>query len=417
MAANYKLTDAQIRQAKAKDRDYRLTDGKGLCLLITQAGGKNWQYRYKVVGTQKERTISFGAYPEVSLKVAREKADAARAMRNVGTDPATERKEGKARAVRAAQNTFEAVAKTWLQEKEKHIQQKRLMDISSIFDRYVFPEIGKKPVGEVTAVDLLAMSEKIIDKAKTVHSVALSCCSQVFRYAARRGLCQHDPVHLLSGDIKLKKPKTIHRAACLDPARIGEILRTLHESTRFSFVIGAALKLLPLIFVRPGELRIAEWSQIDLQAGIWKYKSTKRGVEMIVPLAKQAIEILTGLHAYTGGGRYVFRSARAGDRPMGAVSLINAIRRVGIPDSEMSNHGWRSVARTLIDEELGQRPEWIEMQLAHRIKDPNGNAYNRTAFIDQRKKMMQLYADYLDELRTGSGPGGGNVIPIKPKSA
>lgn len=280
--------------------------------------------------------------------------------------------------------------------------------VTGVFQRDIFPYLGSKPIADIKATELLAALRRIEARnaIETAHR-ALQICGQVFRYAIATGRSERDITPDLRGS--LMHAKAGHFSAVTEPKQVSELLRAIDGYTG-SFVVKSALQLAPLVFVRPGELRKAEWEHISLESKEWRYLVTKTQTPHVVPLSKQAIEILTSLHPLTGNGRYVFPSARTpnGSRAMSDVALLAALRRMGIGKDEMTIHGFRALARTILDEVLGFRPDFIEHQLAHAVRDPNGRAYNRTAHLPERHKMMQQWADYLDGLKSGA-----QVIPFK----
>lgn len=397
------LTDTTVRNAKPGEKPVKLTDGKGLYLLVTPAGGKWWRLKYRF--NDKEKLLSLGVYPDVSLKDARDRRDTARKLLADGTDPAENRKAQKsARAGRAA-NSFEVVAREWYARHAPNWAAHHGDRIIRRFERDIFPWIGGQPIAEVSAPDLLAVMRRIENRGalETAHR-ALANCGQVFRYAVATGRAERDPSSDLRG--ALPPVKSTHFAAVTEPGRVGALLRIL-DSYEGTLIVACALRFAPLVFVRPGELRKAEWADIDLDAQEWRYTVTKTTTPHIVPLATQAIAVLRELQPLTGRGRYVFPSARSSARPMSDNAILAALRRLGIGKEEMSGHGFRAMARTILDEVLGVRPDFIEHQLAHAVKDPNGRAYNRTAHLPERRKMMQQWADYLDKLKAGA-----EVIPL-----
>jgi integrase len=273
------------------------------------------------------------------------------------------------------------------------------------FERDIFPWIGGRPIAEVTAPELLAVVRRIENRGalETAHR-ALGNCGQVFRYGVATGRAMRDPCGDLRG--ALAPVKGEHFAATTEPKRVAELLRAM-DGYEGTLTVRCALRLAPLVFVRPGELRKAEWADIDLDAAEWRYTVTKTSTPHIVPLSRQAVEILHELNPLTGRGRFVFPGARSNGRPMSDNAILAAMRRMGVGKDEMSGHGFRAVARTILDEVLGVRPDYIEHQLAHAVRDPNGRAYNRTAHLPERRKMMQQWADYLDKLK-----GGAETIPL-----
>jgi integrase len=410
------LTDTAIRNAKPGDKPIRMFDGGGLYLEVSPSGGKWWRFKYRFEG--KEKRLSLGVYPDVSLAGrkdkntgkwidgARDKRDKARQLLADGIDPGENRKAMKsARAERAA-NSFEVVAREWFAKYSPTWAANHGDRIIRRFERDIFPWIGARPIAEVTSPELLAAVRRIESRGalETAHR-ALGTCGQVFRYAVATGRAERDP----SGDLRGALPpvKGEHFAAITDPKRAAELLRAI-EGYQGTLSVQCALRLAPLVFVRPGELRKAEWADINLEAAEWRYTVSKTDTAHIVPLSSQAVAILRELYALTGDGRYVFPGARSTKRPMSDNAILAAMRRMGIGKENMSGHGFRAMARTILDEVLGFRPDFIEHQLAHAVRDPNGRAYNRTAHLPERRKMMQQWADYLDNLTKGEKviPGG-----------
>jgi integrase len=404
------LTDTTIRNAKPSEKPIKLSDEKGLYLLVTPAGGKWWRFDYRFVGRRK--TLSMGVYPDVGLKDARERRDAARKLLADGINPGETRKAMKASKAGRAANSFEVVAREWFAKFSAKWAPSHAKKIIRRLERDIFPWIGSRPIAEVTAPELLAVLRRTEERGavETAHR-AHQNCGQVFRYAIATGRAERDPSPDLRGAIPAVKQT--HHAAITDLKAIGDLLRAI-DGYQGSFITRCALRLAPLVFVRPGELRKAEWSEIDLDKAEWNIpaKRMKMREPHLVPLATQAVEILRELHALTGGGRYVFPGARTNGRPMSENAVLAALRRLGYAKGEMSGHGFRAMARTILDEVLHVRPDFIEHQLAHAVRDPNGRAYNRTAHLDERRKMMQLWAGYLDKLKVGA-----EIIPIRGNQA
>ena len=398
------LTDTAVRNAKPATKPAKLFDERGLFLIVTPGGGKWWRFRYKFGG--KEKLLSVGTYPDIGLKDARERRDAARKLLAEGVDPAENRKAQKsARADRAA-NSFEVVAREWYAKHAPNWAEHHGDRIIRRFERDIFPWIGERPIADVNAPELLATVQRIEKRGalETAHR-ALGNCGQVFRYAVATGRAIRDP----SGDLRGALPpvKGEHFAAVTEPKQAAELLRTL-DGYQGTLTVACALRLAPLVFARPGELRKAEWADFDLEQAEWRYTVTKTNTAHIVPLATQAVAILRELHALTGTGRFVFPGARSNGRPMSDNAILAAMRRMGIGKDEMSGHGFRAMARTILDEVLQVRPDFIEHQLAHAVRDPNGRAYNRTAHLAERRKMMQQWADYLGKLKAGA-----EVLPLR----
>lgn len=398
------LTDTLIRNAKPGTKPIKLFDKRGLFLLVTPTGGKWWRFRYMFDG--KEKLLSLGVYPDISLKDARERRDEARKLVANGVNPSENRKIQKSARADLIANSFEVVAREWFAKYSATWAKNHGDRIIRRFERDIFPWIGARPIAEINAPELLAAVRRIENRGalETAHR-ALGNCGQVFRYAVATGRAARDP----SGDLRGALPpvRGTHFAATTEPKRFAEILRAL-DGYEGTLTVRCALRLAPLVFARPGELRNAQWADIDFEAAEWRYLVTKTNTPHIVPLARQAIEILRELQPLTGNSRFVFPSARSFIRPMSDNAILAAMRRLGIDKDEMSGHGFRAVARTILDEILGVRPDFIEHQLAHAVRDPNGRAYNRTAHLSERRKMMQQWADYLHKLKTGA-----EIIPIQ----
>ena len=406
------LTDTAIRKAKPADKVQRLFDAGGLYLEIAKTGGKWWRLKYRFDG--KEKRLSLGTYPDTSLASARDKRDAARKLLAAGVDPGEHRKAEKLAGEEQAANSFEVIAREWLAKYSPTWAASTGDKIASRFARDLFPWLGKRPIATITPKELLAVVHRIADRGatETAHR-ALRSCGQVFRYAIATGRAERNPATDLRGALPPIREQA-HRAAIVDPAAIGGLLRAI-DGYQGAFATRCALRLAPLLFVRPGELRHAEWSEIDLDAAEWNIPADKMKTREphLVPLAPQAVAILRDLYALTGRGRYVFPNPRTGSRPMSNNGVLSALRRMGYGKDEMTGHGFRAMARTVLDEVLNFRPDYIEHQLAHAVRDPNGRAYNRTAHLAERRKMMAAWADYLDQLRDS----GSNVVPMTRKAS
>lgn len=394
------LQDIEARKAKPKEAPYKLSDERGLYLLITPMGGKLWRLNFRFGGKQK--TLALGTYPDVGLADARAKREEARQMLAAGIDPCEQRKATKAAKAGSAANSFEVIAREWFAKYSPTWASSHGDKIIRRLERDVFPWIGQKPIAELTAPELLTAARRIEERGalETAHR-ALQNCGQVFRYAIATGRAERDP----TGDLRGALPpvRGEHFAALVEPARLGELLRAI-DAYEGTLITRCALQIAPLVFVRPGELRQAQWADIDLETAEWRYLVTKTDTQHVVPLSRQAVELFRTLHPLTGHGRYAFPSARTpnGSRPMSDVALLAALRRMGFDKTEATVHGFRAVARTLLDEELGFPPHVIEHQLAHAVKDPLGRAYNRTSHLPERRKMMQDWSDYLDRLKRGA---------------
>lgn len=394
------LTETKIKTARPETKPYKLPDERGLHLLVTPQGGKWWRFRYRFDG--KEKLLSLGTYPDIGLKDARERRDQARKLVAQAIDPSAQRQAQKAAKPEHAADSFEVVAREWHAKFSPTWAENHGGRILSRLERDIFPWIGSKSMSDITAPDLLSAVRRIEHRGalETAHR-ALANCGQVFRYAVATGRAQRDP----TGDLRgaLAPVRAEHFASVTDPAKVGALLKTF-DRYEGSMIVSCALRLAPLVFVRPGELRKAKWADIDLEAAEWRFLVTKTKTQHVVPLSTQAMAILREVHARTGESTYVFPSARTNDRPMSDNAILAAMRRMGIEKDEMSGHGFRAMARTILDEVLGARPDLIEHQLAHAVKDPNGRAYNRTAHLPERRKMMQQWSDYLDSLKAGNDP-------------
>jgi integrase len=427
MAKNLIPGDTTIKAIKPGDPRARLNDGQGLYLLLFVKGGAHgWRFDYSIGGRRK--TLSLGTYPDTSLKLARHKADECRKLVAEGTDPSDTRKATKTQQRQQAEaearvdsglppiGSFEHLAREWVETiHQATVSTPHAARTLIRFENDVFPYIGRLPVAEVGAPELLAVLRRVEARGaiETAHRIK-DACGQVFRYGIATGQCTRDPAADLRG--ALKPVNTKHMATVTDPKRVGQLLRLIDAYTGFP-TTRAALQLAPLVFQRPGNLRAMEWAEVDLDAAIWTIPAAKmkrsisdknNGAAHIVPLARQALAILRDIAPLTGQGRYVFPSVRGGDRPMSNMTLNGALQRMGIDtQSDMTTHGFRAMARTMLAERLGVPEPIIEAQLAHMVKDSLGRAYNRTQFAEQRQALMQQWADYLDTLRKGA-----DVLPF-----
>ena len=403
------LTDTAIRKAKPADKPVRLFDGGGMYLEVAPAGGKWWRLKYRYGG--KEKRLSLGTYPDTGLADARAKRDAARKLLAAGVDPGEHRKAEKVAGADRAANSFEVIGREWFANKSPKWAAGHAEKIIARLERDLFPWIGGRAIAELTAPDLLKALRRIEERGahETAHR-ALQNCGQVFRYAIATGRAERDPSADLRG--ALEPVIATHYAAITDPLAVGGLLRAM-DGYSGGFVTRCALRLAPMVFLRSGELRLAEWTEIDLDAAQWNIPAARMKMKEphLVPLCSQAVAILRELHELTGTGRYVFPGARSRQRPMSNNAVLAALRRMGYDKDTMTGHGFRAMARTILDEVLHVRPDYIEHQLAHAVRDPNGRAYNRTAHLPERRAMMQQWADYLDTLKVG-----GNVLPMVRKA-
>ncbi len=386
------LTETKIKAAKPRDKAYKLTDGGGLTLLVTPNGSKLWRLRYRFRSV--ENMLSLGAFPEVGLALARERRDDARKLLARDVDPSAARAEQKA----AQSDVFEVVAREWLDKQQ--LAAVTIAKAQWILESFVYPGIGQRPINEVTAAEVLRVLRGIESRGfhETAHR-ARQRISQVLRYATATGRADRDVTHDLRG--ALTAVPTRHRAAIIDPRKVGELLRAI-DGYDGQPAVTYALRLAPLLFVRPGELRAAEWTEFDVEANepLWRIpaEKMKTGVQHIVPLARQAVALLTALRPLTGYSRYLFPSLRTPDRCLSDAAIGAALRRLGYSKEEASAHGFRTTASTLLNE-LGHNADVIERQLAHVPSDKVRSAYNRAERLAERRKMMQAWADYLDGLR------------------
>lgn len=400
------LTVTAINQAKPKDKPYKLADERGLYLLINVSGGKLWRFDYRFGG--KRKTLSLGAFPEITLSDARSRRDDARKKIAHDMDPGEIKKAEKASRSGLFANGFELIAREWLLTKMKSKSEGYQNNVIRRFELYLFPWLGKRPINEITAPELLDVIRRIekLNKVETAYR-SLQATGQVFRYAVQTGRTLRDITSDLRG--ALTPSVTKHMPSLTEPQQVAELMRAIDGFTG-TLTVQTALRLAPLVFVRPSELRRAKWADIDLEAGEWRYLVTKTKSEHIVPLSRQAIELLKNIQSFSAGGEYVFRGGHNPDKAMSEAAINAALRRMGYDTkTEITGHGFRAMARTILHERLKIDPNIIEHQLAHRVPDALGSAYNRTRFLDQRKVMMQQWADYLDELKAGA-----KIIQLKP---
>lgn len=400
------LTDTAIKAAKAAEKPIKLTDGGGLYLLVQPSGSKWWRLDYRFEG--KRKTLSMGVYPDVGLKDARGRRDEARRLLANDVDPGEHRKATRSARADAAASSFEAVAREWFAKQAPGWAPTHADKIIQRLEKDIFPWLGTRPIGGIGAPDLLATVRRIETRGAidTAHR-ALQNCGQIFRYAVATGRAERDPTGDLRGALPPKR--TGHFAAITDPAEVGALLRAI-DAFRGTLIVKAALQLGPLVFVRPGELRKAEWAEFDFDREEWRIPAArmKSRREHLVPLSSQAIAVLKDLQPLTGKRQHVF-TGRDPRKPMSDAAVNAALRRMGYDTkTEHTGHGFRAMARTVLHEELGVERDVIEHQLAHRVPDALGTAYNRTKFLKERRAMMQQWSDYLDRLKRGA-----EVQPIR----
>lgn len=395
------LADTFVKRIKHTGRPAgeKHTDGAGMYLLV-KASGKYWRMDYAYL--EKRKTMALGIYPAVSLAQARQRREQVRAQLAEGVDPMQAKREHVQVDIRAATHSFKAVAYDWLVKTSAARSPATQAKITAWLEKDLIPFLGAMPVSLIGPRDVLAALRKMEARGalESVHRVK-QVCGQVFRYAVATGSAERDVTQDLKG--ALAKPKAGHFAAITEPRQTGELLRAIHSYAGHACTV-IALKLSPLLFVRPGELRTAEWIEMDLDAAQWRIPGVKMKMrtDHLVPLSTQAITLLREMQAISGHGRYVFPSIRTSERPMSENTINAALRALGYNTSMHTAHGFRAMARTIMDEVLNERVDLIEHQLAHAVKDPNGRAYNRTAHMPARQAMMQRWADYLDKLRVGA---------------
>jgi integrase len=399
------LSDTKIRTAKSTGKQMAMFDGGGLYLLITPSGGKLWRLKYRFEG--REKLLSLGTYPEISLADARMRRDDARSQVSHGIDPGVLRKAQR-QAKTEETETFGVVAHEWYTKFSSAWSPGHAEAIRNRMEKDLIPWLGKLPMKEIKVPVVVESLRRIEERGalETAHRVR-TIFGQVCRYALATGRIEYDISVGLKG--ALPQPPERHHAAITDPKEVGPLLRAI-DGYQGHFMVRCALKLAPMLFVRPGELRRAEWAEIDLDAAVWSIPAAKMKMKEphIVPLCRQAVETLTELKELTGASRYVFPSTRSFTKPMSENTVNAALRYLGYDRHTMTGHGFRAMARTILDEVLHENPYAIEAQLAHKVPDPLGRAYNRTTHLPERQKMMQTWADYLDGLKAGAV-----VIPFK----
>jgi integrase len=401
------LSDVKLRALKPADSLYRVADAKGLTIEVPTAGALRWRLRYRFAG--KAKMLSLGTYPDVKLTEARDRRDAARALLREGVDPSADRQEKKNApdiALTDEVKTFGAIARNWMSKQD--IAEVTANKNRWLLETFLLPDLGDRPIREISARELLSTLRKIesTSKLETAKRARVKA-GQVFRYAILEGLAENDPTTSLRG--ALKSPKQKHHAAITEPARIGELLRAIDGFSGQQVTL-YALKLAPLVFVRPGELRHAEWPEIDLDRAMWRIPAARMKMKSahLVPLSKQAVALLRELFEITGKGKFVFPGVLSSTRPISENTVNSALRRLGYGNEEMTGHGFRSMAATLLNEQ-GWNADAIERQLSHAESNKVREAYTHAAqYLDERKRMMQKWADYLDQLRTGA-----DIVPLK----
>lgn len=404
------ITVAELKNAKPLEKPYKISVGYGLFLLVQPNGSKYWRMSYRFAGKQK--TLAIGVFPEIGLADAKDVCFGARKLLATDVDPSEAKKARKEALVKEVTDSFEAIAREWFARFSQNWKESHSTKIIRRLEIDIFPWLGKRPIREISAPDLLSPIRRIESRGalETAHRV-LANCGQVFRYAVSTGRAERDP----TGDLKGALPPTRrdkHFAAITDLRKVGELMRDI-DGYQGSFVVRCAFRLSPLFFVRPGELRKMEWKDVDLDKAEWIYFVVKTKTYHIVPLARQAVEILREIQPLTGRGKHVFPGERDHDRPMSDNAIRSAMRRLGWGNDEMTPHGFRAMASTILDN-MGFKQEWLERQLAHEESNKVKAAYKRDLwrmYLPERTLMMQTWADYLDELKVSP-----SIIPLDAQS-
>lgn len=402
------LSETKIRSAKGLDKEYKISDEKWLYLLIKPNGSKLWRMSYR--HESKQKTLSLGKYPDISLAQARERRDSARKLLADGIDPSEAKKAAKSNRNDELSNSFESIAREWHSSYMKGKADSHANKVIRRFELYVFPYLGKKPISDIKPMDILQIVKRIekLNILETAHRT-LQTIGQVFRYGVQTGKLERSPSVDLQGALPSRNVK--HFAAFTDPADVSKFLLSL-DALSGGVTVQNAVRLAPLLFCRPSELRKMRWDELDLENAKWQYFVGKVKKNHLVPLSKQAITLLNELKPISGHLPYVFKGGRDPQRPMSESAVNAALKRLGYDtQTEITGHGFRAMARTMLHERLDMDPHYIEHQLSHAVPDALGTAYNRTKFISQRTEMMQIWADYLDELKADA-----KAIPFNMKT-
>ncbi|OYX67026.1 MAG: integrase [Sphingomonadales bacterium 32-64-17] len=404
------LTDTGIRKAKGREKEYKLADNGGLYLLVTPAGGRLWRLKYRVDG--REKKLAIGSYPEISLADARKRRDEARELIAAGVDPSREKQQAKHRAKVTAANTFGEIAREFIDKRRREGLSTSTADKSEYYISRMGPAVARLPISEITAPDLLAVLRRIEAKGnyETARRV-LQLAGRIFRYAVATARLPSDPSRDLRGALTAPQPK--HYGAIIEPKRAGELLRAI-DGYEGQAITKIAMQLSANVFVRPGELRHAEWGEIDLDGGLWIIPAEKMKMRRPhqVPLSRQSVELLKQVQEITGPIGYVFPSIRTRTRPMSENTINAGLRRLGFGGDEMTAHGFRAMASTLLNESGRWNPDAIERALAHGDEDRVRAAYHRGAHWKERVEMAQWWSDYLDQLRKGA-----DIVPFPEREA
>lgn len=390
------LTDIQIKNLKYSGKPMKIADGGGLYLYLSASGKKLWRLGYYF--ERKAKVLSFGEYPVVTLQKAREKRMEAKQLLADGIDPAAVKKAAKEEQVSEVKDMFQSIALEWFEARTTDFTEKHRGTVMYRLEKYIFPVIGKEHIARMEPQDILKVVLPIEKKGQNETARRLlQIIGQIYRYAVITGRAKRNPVTDLHGAIR---PRSVtHRATITEPKKVAQLLRNIDGYEGY-FPIVCALKLGPLVFVRPTELRAAEWTEFDFETNEWRIPATRMKMKQmhIVPLSRQVVNILKELQEFSGNGKLLFPSIRTAIRPLSDATVLNAIRRMGYTKDEMSTHGFRSLASTLLNE-LGYNRDWIERQLAHGERNDVRAAYNYAEYLPQRTKMMQEWADYLDKLK------------------
>jgi integrase len=398
------LTDIQVNKAKPRDKSYKLTDGGGLYLFISPTGGKLWRMDYRYA--DKRKTLAFGPYPDISLANARKRREGARKLLADNVDPGEEKKILREKENERLANTFKKLAMEWHDRQIDHLAKRTRDQVMRRLNRDVLPVIGETALSDLSSREIL---DKVLRPMEDRGAIDLAhrvrgTLSQILRYGVASGLCDRDFTADLRGALK-PIPRKHHAAldqdGTTDSIKVGELLRAI-DGFDGSTIVKCALQLHPLVATRPGELRHAEWSEIDFDSATWSIPAGRMKMKKphVVPLSPQALEILKELHKVTGGGQYLFPSIRSTAKPISDNTMNAGLRRLGYTKEEIVSHGWRAIFRTLADEVLQERVDIIEAQLAHQVNDALGRAYNRTSFIKERRELMNRWGQYLEQLKT-----------------
>lgn len=410
------LSEVQVRNAKPQEKDYRLLDGFGLYLIVTTHNGKLWRLDYRFDG--KRKTLALGTYPSITLADARQRREEAKKLLANNVDPSEIKKAQKLARHSDKVNSFEVVARAWHAVNTPRWADSHAKTTLARLEKSIFPWLGPKPVNEIKLSDIKSVLHRIEERAPESARRMLVCCNMIFRYCRATEVIDRNPLEgLKPRDILTTTPIEHHLPAITDPKELAALLRSI-DDFKGSFVVKCALQLAPLVFQRPGDLRQMEWVDIDFEKAEWnipiekmkltaKEKAKRKGEAHCVPLSTQSLEILRQIQPLTRHSKYVFPGHRTPLKYMSEAALTAALHRMGYKD-EMTWHGFRATARTILDEVLGFRPDYIEHQLAHAVRDTLGRAYNRTSHLPERKKMMQQWADYLEGLKKGA-----KVIPLR----